>query len=270
MKKKSKYIGLLGLGLVLLSACGRSGISSDTTGLWERLVYLFALAIRALSFGNIGVGIILFTLVIRTVLLPLFDLQMKSSRQMQDLQPELKALQEAYPGRDTESRLALSEATQALYKEKGVNPYITLVPVMIQLPVLLALYQALTRVDFLKSGHFLWLDIAKPDPYFILPILAALFTFLSTWLSSKAAREKNLMLTMMNYIFPIMIFSFSVSVASGVALYWTVSNAYQVGQLMLLHNPFKVIAEREEQERLAKEQVAKKKKAKRKLEKKRK
>lgn len=270
MKKKYSIVGLLVGSLLLLSACGRGMITPSDASFWEKFVYLFAVAIRSLSFGNIGVGIILFTLTIRTVLLPLFDLQMKSSQKMQELQPELKALQDKYKGRDTESRLALSEASQALYKEKGVNPYLSFLPIFVQLPVLLGLYQALTRVDFLQTGHFLWLDLSKPDQYLVFPILAAIFTFLSTWLSSKSAREKNMMMTMMTYFMPVMIFGFAVNVASGVALYWTVSNAYQVGQLMLLHNPFKIIAERKAKEDEEKAKQARLRKAKRKLEKKRK
>ena len=85
---------------------------------------------------------------------------------------------EKYPGKDMESRTALAEETQKLYKEKGVNPYASFIPLFIQMPVLLALFQALTRVDFMKTGHFLWLNLGATDPTFILPLLAALFTFL--------------------------------------------------------------------------------------------
>ncbi|MDY3824213.1 MULTISPECIES: YidC/Oxa1 family membrane protein insertase [Streptococcus] len=270
MKKKIKVVGMLLMGLLILTACGTGNITSSSSGGWEQFVYLFARAIRGLSFGNIGVGIILFTLVIRTVLLPVFNLQIKSSQRMQALQPELKALQAQYPGRDTDSRMALAEASQRLYKEHKVNPYLTLLPIFIQLPVLLALYQALTRVEFLKTGHFLWLDISQPDPYFILPVLAAGFTFLSTWLSSKSALEKNFAMTIMTYFMPVMIFFFSISVASGVALYWTVSNAYQVAQTLIFNNPFKIIAERQRLAQEEKEKEARLRKAKKKAQKKRK
>ena len=78
---------------------------------------------------------------------------------MQDLQPELKKLQEKYPGRDTDSRMKLTEESQALYKEYGVNPYATMLPLVVQLPILMALYQALTRVAFLKNRlHFYGLN----------------------------------------------------------------------------------------------------------------
>ena len=87
--------------------------------------------------------------------------------------------------------MRMAEESQELYKKYGVNPYASLFPLLIQMPVLWALYQALTRVEFLKTGSFLWMDIGDKDPYFILPVLAAIFTFLSSWLTNKAAKERN-------------------------------------------------------------------------------
>ncbi|EHJ56394.1 YidC/Oxa1 family membrane protein insertase [Streptococcus urinalis FB127-CNA-2] len=264
MKKKLKFISLLGL-VPLLVACGRGNVTSHSTGLWDKLVYFFAKSIEVLSFEqSIGLGIILFTLVVRLVLLPLYNMQIKSSRQMQDIQPKLKALQAKYPGKDNESRMALAQESQALYKEHGINPYASMIPLLIQMPVMIALYQALIRAPFLKTGTFLWFELAKPDHLIILPILAAVFTFLSTWLTNKAASESNLMMTMMTYLMPVMIFFMGLGLASGVVLYWTVSNAFQVAQLMIFNNPFKIIAEREkviaaEKERQAKMRRAKKK-----------
>ena len=159
---------------------------------------------------------------------------------------------------------------KALYKEYGVNPYATMLPLVVQLPILMALYQALTRVAFLKTGTFLWIELSQPDPYYILPVLAALFTFLSTWLTNKAAREKNFAITLMTYVMPIIIFFFGFRLASGVVLYWTVSNAFQVFQILLLNNPFKIIAEREAKERAEKEHAAKIRRAKKKAQKRRK
>ena len=73
---------------MVLTACGTSQVTAQSTGGWERFVYFFAEAIRFLSFGgSIGVGIIVFTIVIRTVLLPLFQYQMNSTRKMQEIQP---------------------------------------------------------------------------------------------------------------------------------------------------------------------------------------
>ncbi|MDY5973548.1 YidC/Oxa1 family membrane protein insertase [Streptococcus pluranimalium] len=263
MKKKIRTLVMLGMALVVLTACGTSQVTETSTGFWNRLIYLFAEIIRYLGFGgSIGLGIVLFTLLIRLILMPLYHMQLKSSQKMQELQPELRELQRRYAGPD--NRLKLAEESQALYKKYDINPYASFIPLFVQLPILMALYQALSRVSFLKEGHFLWVNLAERDPYFILPILAALFTFLSTWLTNKAAKESNITLTLMTYVMPILILVMGVNLASGIALYWTVSNAFQVVQILLLNNPFKIIAERkrledEERERQARIRRAKKK-----------
>ena len=260
--------GLLAGALLLLSACGRSDVTSHSTGLWERLILIFGKAIQGLSFGgSIGLGIIIFTILIRAVMIPLYNRQIKSSRELQELQPELRRLQSEYPGR--ENREALAYAQQDLYKEHGVNPYASFVPLLIQFPILMALYGALTRVPELREGTFLWVDLGQKDPYFVLPILAAAFTFLSTWLTNKAAKDRSAMLLVMNIMLPIFIFWFGTQISSGVALYWAVSNAFQVVQILVFNNPFKIIEERnrleaEEKERKAKIRRAKKKAHKRK------
>ncbi|MGT2865539.1 YidC/Oxa1 family membrane protein insertase [Streptococcus fryi] len=270
MKRKRQLLVLVLMGLVFLTACGREAINGDSTGLWNQFVYFFANMIKALSLnGVVAIGIILFTILIRVLMIPIYNLQTKSTQKMQNIQPEIKMIQARYPDKDMDSRIAMNEEIQALYKEHGVNPLMNLIPIFVQLPVLWALFQALTRVDFLKSGHFLWFDIANPDPYFILPILAAGFTFLSMWLSNKALKEKNSMMTTMMFAMPAMIFVFGLSMASGVALYWTVSNAFQVVQLLVFNNPYKIIAERERLEALEKEKEAKIRRAKKKALKKR-
>lgn len=262
VKRKVKLLAISALGLLVLAGCGRSDITGQTSGIWEKFVYGFAEIIHFLSFGGlVGVGIILFTLVIRTFLLPLMHIQMKSTRKMQDVQPELKKLQAQYPGKDKESKLIIAEKTQEIYAKNNVNPYMGCLPLLVQMPILWALYQAITRVDFLRNGHFLWFNISGHDPYFILPILAAVFTFVSSWLTMKAAPEKNAMTTSMTYIMPIMIFVMGITVASGVALYWTVSNAYQVFQILLLNNPFKIQEERQAKIKAEKDKEKRKQKA---------
>lgn len=265
LKKKIKWAGLLSLSLLVLAACGRGDVTSQSTGAWDQLVYWFGQIIQWLSFGgHIGIGIILFTIIIRTLLLPLFQIQIKSSRKMQELQPKLKELQAQYSGTDLESRQALSEATSKLYKENGVSMTSSMWPILIQMPILIALFQALSRVPELRVGQFLWLNLGSTDPYYILPVLAAGFTFLSMWLTNKSAPEKNASMTVMAVIFTCMIFWFALTAASGVSLYWVVSNAYQVFQTLLFNNPYKIIAERQakidaEREREARIRRAKKK-----------
>ena len=108
--------GVLLLSSLVLTACGTNEVTTQSTDLWERFVYFFAETIRFLSFnGSVGIGIILFTIIIRTVLLPVFQIQMNSSRKMQEAQPHIKALQAKYPGKDMESRNLLATETQRLY-----------------------------------------------------------------------------------------------------------------------------------------------------------
>ena len=275
VKKKLQLTSLLGLSLFTMTACATNGtasdITADSTDLWSKFVYFFAEIIRFLSFDiSIGVGIILFTILIRTILLPVFQTQMVASRKMQEAQPRIKALQEQYPGRDMESRTKLDQEMRKVYKELGVKHSSSIWPILIQMPVLLALFQALSRVEFLKTGHFLWVNLGGVDTSFILPILAAVFTFLSSWLSNKALPERSGAMTGMMYGMPVLIFIFAISAPSGVALYWAVSNAYQVLQTYFLNNPFKIIAEREAGVQAKKDLEVKKRKALKKAQKKKK
>lgn len=268
MKRYLKLSGLAALVLLVLTACGRGDITPQEASLWEQFVYGFAQLIKSLSLGGYtGVGIILVTILMRLVLLPLYNMQMRSGQKMRELQPQLQELRVKYPGKDMESRTRFAEETSALYKQEGVSMWSNLLPLFIQMPVLLGLFQALTRVDFLRTGQFLWMDIAKPDPLFILPVLAAGLTFLSLWLTNKAAPDNQGSMQVMTYLMPVMILIIGVTMASGVALYWTVSNAAQVLQLLAFNNPFKIIAEREAKERAVKEQEARIRRAKKKAKK---
>jgi YidC/Oxa1 family membrane protein insertase len=104
-------------GLVfLLTACGTGDVSTSSTGLWDRyIVYYFGQAIKLLSFGkNYGVGIILFTIIIRIILMPLMHYQTKSMRKTQELQPKMKELQEKYASKDAETSRKLQENLEKL------------------------------------------------------------------------------------------------------------------------------------------------------------
>lgn len=258
MKKRKRLLLMMALVslVVLLSACGTSEVSAQSTGFWERyVVYYFAEAIKWLSVGGSrGIGIILFTLIIRIILLPLMNFQTKSMRKTQELQPKLKELQKQYSSKDTATQQKLREEQQRLYAENGVNPYAGCLPLIVQMPILMAIWQAISRVPELREGSFMWLDVlGNPDPYFILPILAAVFTFGSTYLSSMSQVESNPSMKIMTYMMPIMILAMGINLPSALSLYWVVSNAFQVGQTLLINNPYKIIREREEVVRQEKE-----------------
>jgi YidC/Oxa1 family membrane protein insertase len=207
---------------------------------------------------NIVLSIVVFTVLTRVLTYPLSYQQIKSSKAMQELQPKLKQLQEKYKG----DREKLAQEQMRLYREHGVNPLAGCLPLLIQLPILFGLYGAInaslasTPLQILDLQHrllvpdlarlvplqnqFLWLNLALPDPTFILPILVVA----TTWLQSKlmtptpanadpkdpsAAMSRNMTIMM-----PLMIGMFSLSFASGLSIYWVVSNIVGIAQYAML------------------------------------
>ncbi|WP_225428346.1 membrane protein insertase YidC [Levilactobacillus enshiensis] len=256
MKKYKRTLLMLGIvGLVfILSACSNKPITNQSTGIWDGLIVLnFSRAIIWLAhfFGDsYGIGIIIFTIIIRIILLPLMIFQTRSMRKTQEVQPQLKALQKKYSSKDRETMAKLQSEQQKLYSEAGINPMMGCLPALVQLPIIWALYQAIWRTAVLRSGTFLWLQLGHKDPYFVLPILAALATFLSSWLTTKSAPETNSMNTMMIVGMPVVVFFTAMNVASSLSLYWTVSYVFQVGQTLLIQNPWKIQAERDKKEKV--------------------
>ncbi|CAK8054300.1 YidC/Oxa1 family membrane protein insertase [Eupransor demetentiae] len=272
VKRWAKVIGPLPLILALIALVGifAAGFSYHQnitgSGIWGSFIAAFTQSILGASswFGeNYGFGIIVFTILVRFVILPLMVFQIDSMKKMQGLQAEIKVIQNKYPGKDAESRQLLMNEQQALYKEHNVRPFASMLPLLVQMPVLIALYQAIFNSHELRSGSFLWLELGKHDPYFILPVLAALFTFASSWLSTQANPEQNTMTKVMPYIFPVIIFFTALSVPSALSLYWVVGNIFQTVQTFILQNPFKMRKEREDAKRLEREIERKKRKARR-------
>jgi YidC/Oxa1 family membrane protein insertase len=234
---------------LFLAGCSTAPITKNSTGFWDHwIVYNFSRAIIWLSHlfgGNFGWGIIIFTIIIRIIILPLMIYQTKSSMKTAEIQPKVQALQKKYSSKDTETQQKLREEQQKLYSEAGVNPVAGCLPLIVQLPVLYALYAAVNRTEVLKAGSFLWLQLGDKDPYFVLPILAAVFTYVSSWLSMKSQPMQNGMTTMMTIGMPVIIFFTALSVPSAVSLYWVVTNIFQAGQTLVIQNPFKINRERE-------------------------
>lgn len=270
MKEGKKALALFGaLSLVLvLTACSTDPVNSQSTGFWDHyIIWNFVRAIKALSNlfgGSYGWGIIIFTIIVRIIILPLMFYQIKSSRKTMDLQPQLKELQAKYPDRDQDSMRAMQEEQKKLYAEAGVNPVAGCLPLLVQMPVLLALYQAIFRSQELKTGTFMWMQLGDKDPYFILPVLAAIFTFATSKLSmmSQPDTGQKGMTAAMTYGMPLMIFITALNVPAALSLYWVITNAFSVGQTLLINNPFKINRERAEKEQAKKDRERDLKKAK--------
>ena len=242
---------------VVLAGCtpadaGHQAPISHTNGnWWDRwIVYYvseFLLWLAQLLGNNYGWTIVVFTILIRIILLPLNALSIRSTTKMQKIQPQINELRKKYPGRDAESRQLLSQETNKLYKEAGVNPYTGCLPLLIQLPVMYALYMAIWRTPQLQNGHFLWMDLGKADPFYIMPILAMVFTFISTYLSQMSTPKsaQNGMTKVMTYGMSILVGIMAIKLQSAITLYWVISNMFQAVQTFVLQNPIKYKREQE-------------------------
>lgn len=261
MKKNRKILKLLVLGafIFFLAACGNINepISSNSTGLWDRyVIYNLSQVIIWLSNlfgGSYVMGIVVFTLIIRLLMTPLYRMQVKSQREMQELQPEIDAIKTKYPNKDRQSMEMMQEEQQQLMEERGVNQFAGCLPLLIQLPVMMALYQAILRSDALKQGDFLWMNLGQPDPYFVLPIIAAGLTLATTYFTMKSNPQNNAMTKGMMFLSPLMILFISVGLPSAIAIYWVVSNGITLIMTLIFNNPYQIIAEREEKIQAEKE-----------------
>ena len=174
--------------------------------------------------GNFGVSIIIVTILIKIALLPLTLKQDKSTKEMKKLQPEIEKLKEKYAN----DKQMLNIKTMELYKEHKVNPLGGCLPLLIQLPILIALFGVLRNGIIPQDSSFLWLKLSDKDPYYILPILNGAVSFFQQKLMGSA--DSNPQMKNMMYIFPIMMIMISYKMPSGLQLYWLTSSILAVVQ----------------------------------------
>ncbi len=176
--------------------------------------------------GSYGLAIILLTILIKLALYPLTKKQVKSMKAMQELAPKQKKLQEKYK----DNPQLLQQKIGALYKEAGVNPLAGCLPLLIQMPILMAMYYALYNFTYPspEAAQFLWLpSMSEADPIYVLPILSALTTF---WQQKQTTAEANAQMKAMMVIMPIFIGYISLQFPSGLVLYWVTMNVVQIVQ----------------------------------------
>ena len=173
--------------------------------------------------GNFGISIIIVTILIKILLLPLTLKQDKSMKEMKKLQPELEKIKQKYAN----DKQMLNIKTMELYREHKVNPLGGCLPILIQLPILFALFGVLRSGIIPTDSSFLWMKLSEPDPFFILPVLNGAVSFLQQKLMgiSDNAQMKNMM-----YVFPIMMIVISYKMPSGLQLYWLTSSLIAVIQ----------------------------------------
>jgi YidC/Oxa1 family membrane protein insertase len=203
------------------------------------------IALSQLLWNNFGLAIIVLTVVVRIILMPLTFQQTKSTKAMQSLQPKIQEIQKRY-ARDQQR---MQREMMAMYKEAGMNPLGCLWPMVIQMPIWIALYQSIMQALaatpenlLLLSKHlyswdmvanaiplnenFLGLKLSQPDPTMILAILVGV----TMWVQQKMVtapptdQKQQQMSSMTTLMMPMMFAFFTLSFPSGLALYWVVSN----------------------------------------------
>lgn len=203
------------------------------------------IVLAAIFGGSFGIAVIIFTIMMRGLTFPLTLRQIRASRAMSVIQPQIQEIQKKY--KDPKRR---SEETMKLYREAGVNPMGCILPMLIQFPIWIGLYQTVRRVlastpeSFVGlsqhlypwayvrealplQNHFLWMDLAQPDTTFLLAIIVGG----STWVQQKMTTPRNItderqqsMNSMMLWMMPLMFAWFTLTVPSGLGLYWGATN----------------------------------------------
>jgi len=205
------------------------------------------------ALGSVGLALVVFTIVIRLLILPLTLPSIKSSQKIKKLQPELKKIKEKY--KDDKQGYALAQSQ--LYKSYNINPLAGCLPQIIQLLILIVLYRAIIRLFDQSTGlnfSFLWADLSQPDDKYIFPILAAFSQFVLSLMISPATQTRDVvpnktqgdllkkanekeediaemastMQQQMMFMMPIMTGIIALRLPSGLALYWIMGTLFSI------------------------------------------
>lgn len=190
----------------------------------------------AIGFPSYALAIIMISILLKIILFPLMQKQMKSTMNMQEIQPKLEYLQKKYKSNPEK----MNEEVMKLYKEYNVNPMSGCLPLLIQMPILIGLFAALRQYDFVNAAHatFFWIpDLGDTDPFYILPVLVALTMFVQQKISmgSNEAVAANPTMKTMLYIMPAMMLFVCWSMPSGLCLYWAFFSILSIVQQFFLN-----------------------------------
>src|SRR5437773_6453124 len=182
--------------------------------------------------GNYGWSIVILTIMINAIMFPLRHKSAVSMRKMQEIQPQVKAIQDRYAKlKATDpARQKMNQELMALYRERGVNPASGCVPILLTLPVFLAFYALLTTAIELRGAPFTaWIhDLAQPDPYYVMPAMVGLSQIWLQWMTPQTGVDPTQQKMMM--IMPLVLIFVFVSTPAGALIYWLVGNVWRVVQ----------------------------------------
>ncbi len=183
--------------------------------------------------GNWGWSIVITTIIIKFILYPLSATSFRSMARMRELQPKMQQLKE----RHADDRQAMSRATMELYKKEKINPLGGCLPMLIQIPIFIALYYVIIESVQLRQAPFIfWIhDLAVKDPYYVLPILMGVSMLAQQKLTPSSPDPAQA--KMMMFI-PVVFTIFFVNFPAGLTLYWLVNNCVQILQQLYVSKTF--------------------------------
>lgn len=212
---------------------------------------------NTVSFQDFGVAIILLTVFIRLLLYPLFHKSLHAQKQMAEIQPHIKKIQNDHKNNKEEQAKRLME----LYKEKGVNPFSGCFPILIQLPILIALYQVFLKIFDPEQLRFLYSFVARPDVIhqtafgfinlaeqsIVLAVLAGISQYLQALtmpqpnisadgIKTNEPDMAKILSYQTKYFLPVLIVVFSWKLPAALPLYWTVLNLFAIVQQKLMNS----------------------------------
>ncbi|WP_434779494.1 membrane protein insertase YidC [Neisseria sp. Ec49-e6-T10] len=183
---------------------------------------------------NWGWAIVLLTVIVKLVLYPLTAASYRSMAKMRAVAPRLQLLKEQCG----DDKMKLQQEMMALYKKEKINPLGGCLPIVLQIPVFIGLYWALfASVELRQAPWVLWIhDLARPDPFYVLPILMAVTMFIQTFLNPPPPDPLQAkMMKIMPIMFSVMFFFFP----AGLVLYWVVNNILSITQQWLINRKMK-------------------------------
>lgn len=181
-------------------------------------------------YPNYGVDIILLTIVVRIAMMPLTLTQTRSQKNMQKIQPQINKIRQEYKNDKEKMNVEIMK----IYRESKINPLSGCLPLLLQLPILFALFIMLQNYAPIKEGSFLWLsELGQPDPYFILVIVFVITSFLTQQMMVTEPSQKAL-----SYIMPIAMGFIFYKFPAALFVYFDTSNIWQLGERYIISRFF--------------------------------
>lgn len=192
---------------------------------WLAIPFLLILNFLYTFVHNYGIAIILLTTLIKLIFWPLGNLSYKSMKEMQNIQPKINELKQKYK----KDQAKIGQETMALYRAHKINPLSGCLPMLIQLPVFIGLYNALLyAIELRHSPLFFWIqDLSAKDPYYITPILMGITQFIQQKMTPTMGDP---MMAKMMMLMPLVLTFFFLNFPAGLVIYWLFNNILSIGQ----------------------------------------